>query len=483
VTAIVPRRRPPALLVAGTSSWAGKSLVATALCAAFRQRGLAVVPFKAQNMSNNARVADGGEIGAAQYFQALAAGVTPSVVHNPVLLKPESGIRSQVVVHGRVDRPLTDMPWRERSPRLWDVVRSAYDDVSRNADVVVIEGAGSPAEVNLADVDLANLRIGRHADARMLVVADVERGGAFAHCYGTWALLSPPDRERVTGFVLNRFRGDPGLLDPGPAILRELTGVATVGVVPMVDHGLPDEDGADASPGSGSGRRVRIVRGPAASNLDEWWALREASDCRWAQRAGDLGDAELVVLPGSKLVAHDLAWLRRVGLDRALLAALKRGVPVLAVCGGLQMLGDLIDDPHGMESAKRIAGLGVVSAHTTLGAKKQVRRARHRFRLDLPPPWSVLAGLEVEGYEVHYGSTAPDAPFAPAFIDGSGIVAGPVLGLYLHGLCDDPAVLEALTGNRPRRSLDEVLAGLGGLAERHLDMEAVLAMLARPATH
>jgi adenosylcobyric acid synthase len=443
---------------------------------------MTVVPFKAQNMSNNARVAEGGEMGAAQYFQALAAGVPPSVAHNPVLLKPEAETRSQVVVRGRVDRALTEMPWRERSAHLWEIVRGAYDEVAREAEVVVIEGAGSPAEVNLTDVDLANLRIGRLADARTVIVTDVDRGGAFAHCYGTWALLPPQDRDRVKGFVLNRFRGDPSLLDPGPAILRDLTGVPTVGIVPMVDHGLPDEDGADPAPGSGSGRRVRIVRGPAASNLDEWWALREASDCRWAQRPGDLDDAELVVLPGSKLVAHDLAWLRRVGLDRALLAALKRGVPVLAVCGGLQMLGDLVDDPHGLESGGRVLGLGVLPAKTALGHEKQVRRVRRRFRPDLPPPWRGLAGIEVEGYEVHYGTTESDAPLEPAFVDGSGIVAGTVLGVYLHGLCEDPAVLEALAGVPPRRSLDDVMGGLAELADRHLDMEAVLAMLARPGT-
>lgn len=470
---------PPALLVAGTSSWAGKSLLATALCASLRRRGYRVVPFKAQNMSNNARVAQGGEMGAAQYFQALAAGVEPSVLHNPVLLKPEAENRSQVVVRGRVDRDLTEMPWRDRSPYLWESVRSAYDEAVQKADVAVIEGAGSPAEVNLADVDLANLRIARHADARMLIVADIDRGGAFAHLYGTWALLSPEDRRRVRGFVLNRFRGDRALLEPGPAILRELTGVATVGVVPMVDHGLPDEDGADPSPGSGSGFRVRIVRGPAASNLDEWWVLREASDCRWACRAGDLDDAELIVLPGSKLVAADLAWMRRVGIDRALVAAVRRGVPVAAVCGGLQMLGGVVDDPSGVESNERSVGLGLVATRTVLDAVKQVRRTRQRFRSDLPSPWRALAGLEIEGYEVHYGVTNALAPLEPAFVDGSGIVAGPILGVYVHGLCEDPAVVEALVGAPPRRSLDEVLDGLARLVECHLDMEAVVAMLER----
>lgn len=470
--------RPPALLVAGTSSWAGKSVLATALCASLRRRGLRVVPFKAQNMSNNARVADGGEMGAAQYFQALAAGVTPSVLHNPVLLKPEADTRSQVVVRGRVDRALTELPWRERSPQLWTAVRDAYDEVSRQADVMVIEGAGSPAEVNLADVDLANLRIARHAEARTLLVCDIDRGGAFAHLYGTWALLAPEDRARVAGFVLNRFRGDPALLEPGPELLEARTGVPTLGVVPMVDHGLPDEDGADPAPGTGTGRRVRIVRGPAASNLDEWWALREVSDCRWATAPGDLADAELVVLPGSKLVSADLAWMRANGLDRAVAGALSRGVPMLAVCGGAQLLGRSVVDQHGVEHGNELTGLGVLPARTTLGHHKEVRRVTRRLRPDLPAPWKGLSGLAVDGYEVHYGTTVGEpGPLAPAFDDGSGIVHGPVLAVYVHGLCEQADVLDALVGARPRRAVADVLEGLADLADRSLDMETVLGLL------
>ncbi len=463
-----------ALMVAGTSSWAGKSVLATALCASLRRRGLRVAPFKAQNMSNNARVADGGEIGAAQYYQALAAGVVPSVDHNPVLVKPEADTRSQVIVLGQVDVELTNTPWPDRAPRLWDVVRDAYDRVAADADVVVVEGAGSPAEINLAEIDLANRRIGAHAAARTLVVCDIDRGGAFAHLFGTWSLLSEADRRRVIGFVLNRFRGDPSLLTPGAETLERLTGVPTLGIVPMVDHGLPDEDGAADGPVTGSGRRVRVVRGPGASNLDEWWPLREASDFGWATSPAQLSDAELIVIPGSKVVAADLAWMRATGMNRALTDAHRRGTPILAVCGGSQMVGDGIDDPDGRERTGRFRGLGLVPGATRFGAAKRVRRTAHEFRPDLPLPWAGLSGLRVDGYEIHFGETAWRPPYQPAFTDGTGFVDHSILAVYLHGLCEQPDVLEALAGRPPRRDLTTIVDGLADVADEHLDMTALL---------
>jgi adenosylcobyric acid synthase len=452
-----------ALMVAGTSSWAGKSVMATALCASLRRRGVRVAPFKAQNMSNNARVVSGGEIGAAQYFQALAAGVEPSTDHNPVLLKPESDTSSQVVVNGRVDWELTRMPWRERAPRLWGTMTDAFDRVASTADVVILEGAGSPAEINLADVDLVNLRIARYAEAEMVVVCDIDRGGAFAHLYGTWALLPAEDRRHVRGFILNKFRGDAALLEPGPAQLEALTGVPTLGVVPMVDHGLPDEDGADPLLRSAGGKRIRVVRGPAASNLDEWWPLLQTSDFRWATGPNDLGDAELIVLPGSKEVATDLDWLRRSGIDEALEAAYKRSTPILAVCGGVQMLGGRVADPHGVEAAA--TGLGLIAATTSFGPVKQVRRRVATFADSVAEPWSDLAGRTIEGYEIRYGSTSVVAPAVPVLPDGLGFTCGSVLALYLHGLAEIPAITTVLTGREPTRSLGDVFEGLADLVD------------------
>lgn len=469
--------RVASLLVAGTSSWAGKSVLATALCASLRRRGVRVAPFKAVNMANNARVVEGGEIGAAQYFQALAAGVTPAVVHNPILVKPETGSRSQVVRLGRVDRELSAMAWRSRAERMWPIVRDAFDRVAEATDVVVIEGAGSPAEINLSDIDLANLRIGRHAQAPMLLVCDIDRGGAFAHLYGTWALLDPDDRDRVRGFVLNRFRGDASLLSPAPAELERRTRVPTLGVVPMIDHGLPDEDGAEPAPSGGPGRRVRVVRAPGASNLDEWWPLRETSEFRWATRAADLADAELIVLPGSKTVADDLTWMRAQGLDRAIRAAHHRHVPILAVCGGAQILGETIDDPHALEGGADVRGIGLLPIATVLRPVKTVRRIRQQFRSDLPTPWNGLSRLAVDGYEIHFGDTRPTRPMKPAFTDGSGFIHGCVMAVYTHGLAEDPEVVRAISGQRPQRPLSAVLAGLADLADNHLDMERILALL------
>ncbi len=425
-------------------------------------------------MSNNARVVAGGEIGAAQYFQALAAGVEPSTDHNPVLLKPESDVSSQVVVNGKVDRELSLMPWRQRAPRLWGSMTDAFDRVAAAADVVILEGAGSPAEINLADVDLVNLRMARYAQAEMVLVCDIDRGGAFAHLYGTWALIPAEDRHHIRGFILNKFRGDAALLEPGPSQLEALTGVPTLGVVPMVDHGLPDEDGADPRPRSVGGRRVRVIRGPAASNLDEWWPLLQVSDFAWATGPNDLDDADLIVVPGSKLVATDLAWIRATGLDAALAGAYHQNVPILAVCGGVQVLGGDVLDPHGVEMGA--TGLGLVPATTSLARVKEVRRRTATFAEVLGGHWRGLAGQTVDGYEIHHGRTEIVPPAIAVLPDGLGFTCGSILAVYLHGMAEDPAIAEALTGARPVRTLDHVFDGLADLIDDAIDVELLLGL-------
>src|SRR5712691_7485103 len=379
-----------ALRVQGTSSSAGKSLITTALARAFHRRGIDVVPFKAQNMSNNARVVDGGEIGTAQYLQALAAGIEPDVRMNPVLVKPEGDNRSQVVILGRPDLELSRLPWRERRHAIWPVIADALASLQREHEFVLLEGAGSPAEINLRDTDLANMRTAKAAGAGVLLVADIDRGGAFAHLYGTWTLLPEDERTLLVGFVLNKFRGDASLLAPAPAQLEELTGVPTIGVLPWLRHGLPDEDGAFVTHANGAGPTVAVVRYPTASNLDELKPLEQVADVRWATSPRDLDGAALVVLPGSKHVVGDLRWLRQTGLADAVA---RSAAPVLGICGGLQMLGERLEDLAGVDGSAD--GLGLLPVRTRFHAEKTTRATRARFA-QLDGPWRGLSGLELQ---------------------------------------------------------------------------------------
>jgi adenosylcobyric acid synthase len=455
-----------ALMVQGATSSAGKSLLVTALARVLRRRGIDVVPFKAQNMSNNARVVAGGEIGTAQYLQALAAGVEPDVRMNPILVKPEGDTRSQVVVLGKPDLELSRLAWRERRTALWPVIAQSLASLQTEHELVLIEGAGSPAEINLRDTDLANMRTAKAASARVLLVADIDRGGAFAHLYGTWALLPEDERALLAGFVLNKFRGDPALLPPAPAQLEELTGVPTVGVVPWLRHGLPDEDGAFVTHANGAGRVVAVVRYPTASNLDELKPLEQVARVRWATAPVDLHDAALVVLPGSKHVAADLAWLRETGLADAVSGT---DAPVLGICGGLQMLGRTLVDEAGVDGSAD--GLGLLPVETRFHAEKTARRVATRFG-ELAPPWDGLSGATLTGYEIRHGETTGDGA-----VDDGGLAyaQGRVLGVSVHGLFEQPHLVHALLGAAPAASLDSVFDALADSVEAHLDLDGVLA--------
>jgi len=465
------------IMVQGVSSDAGKSLIATALCRWLRRRGALVAPFKAQNMSNNARVVDGGEIGTAQWLQALAAGVAADVRMNPVLLKPEADTRSQVVVNGVVSRELTESPWRGRSPRLWPHVQAAYRSLAADYDVVVIEGAGSPAETNLWADDIVNMRVAELADASVLLVADIDRGGAFAHLYGTWALLPPPWRSHIRGFLLNKFRGDVGLLAPAPAELEQVTGVPTVGVVPWIEHALPDEEGPTLGAPSGHSRRVCIVGGPYASNLDEFVRLQQVADVCWGRTPAALAGADLVVLPGSKHVPNDLAWARSCGMADAVISAAASGVPVLGICGGLQMLGGAIEDPAGVEGSAE--GLGLLPVATSYLPGKTTQRTVVRFGR-LPPAWSWLAGLWFDGYEIHHGRTTVAGSVEAIVGDGRGYADGNLLGLYAHGLFESDEVLDAYTAMVPP-PLDATFEQLADLIDAYLDIAWLARCLDLPA--
>ena len=465
------------IMVQGVSSDAGKSLIATALCRWLRRRGALVAPFKAQNMSNNARVVDGGEIGTAQWLQALAAGVAADVRMNPVLLKPEADTRSQVVINGVVSRGLTESPWRGRSPRLWPHVEAAYRSLVAEYDVVVVEGAGSPAELNLWADDIVNMRVAELAGAPVLLVADIDRGGAFAHLYGTWALLPPPWRSHIRGFLLNKFRGDAGLLAPAPAELERATGVPTVGLVPWIEHALPDEEGPTLGAPSGRSRRVCIVGGPYASNLDEFVRLQQVADVRWARTPAALTGADLVVLPGSKHVPNDLAWMRSTGMADAVISAAASGVPVLGICGGLQMLGGAIEDPAGVEGSAE--GLGLLPVASSYLTGKTTQRTAVRFGR-LPPAWSRLAGLWFDGYEIHHGETTVSGSVETIAGDGLGYADGNLLGIYAHGLFESDEVLDAYTAIVPA-PLNDTFEQLADLIEAHLDIAWLARCLDLPA--
>lgn len=468
------QRQALCVMVLGTSSNAGKSWVSTALCAWYRAQGYKVAPFKAQNMSNNARVVatpDGqwGEIGTAQYLQALACGVEPDVRMNPLLLKPEADTRSQVVLMGQVNAQLSALPWRARSAQVWPHITAALDSLRAEYEVVVIEGAGSPAEINLHDSDIVNMRVARHCDAHCLLVADIDRGGAFAHLYGTWALLPPQEQALIRGFVLNKFRGDPGLLAPAPQMLQERTGVPTVATIPMqCGHGLPEEDGVFDARSTGQGvihTTVAIVAYPRMSNHDEFQPLRSVPGVRvvWARSPADLAGADWVILPGSKATAADLAWMRHQGLDAAVVAHAHAGRRVLGICGGLQMLGEALIDLHGVDG--NAAGLGLLPLVTLFAPEKTVRRVK----VQLPPlrgVWSALNGLQLQVYEIHHGQTqlradmeAGQAQRADEPVPGMvwQSAQGNVWGTYWHGMLENAAMLQALWGAQAP-SLDQVFA-------------------------
>jgi adenosylcobyric acid synthase len=480
------------IMVLGTTSGAGKSWLATALCRHYARQGLKVAPFKAQNMSNNARVvasANGqGEIGSAQYFQALAAKTVPDVRMNPLLLKPEADTHSQVVLLGQVNAELTAMPWRARSKHVWPQIAAALDALRAENDLVVIEGAGSPAEINLHDSDIVNMRVALHCNAACLLVTDIDRGGAFAHLYGTWALLPQHERSLIKGFVLNKFRGDAALLAPAPHMLQDLTGIATVATLPMWwRHGLPEEDGVfdDRSISAGAVKlTVAVIAYPRISNLDEFQPLKNVPGVRliWvrspSQMAG-LQPDDWMVLPGSKSTIADLRWLRQQGLDVAVVAHAARGGAVLGICGGLQMLGETLDDAVGVDGAA--PGLGLLPLRTEFALAKSVRHTRSVFSDGMAGasarPWSSLAGVSVSGYEIHHGQTfAISGTPANACLEvlpgglGWQNAAGNVLGLYLHGMLEDSAVLQALFARESSVSvptLDSVFDGLADFVQQH----------------
>ena len=480
-----------ALMIQGTGSNVGKSLLVAGLCRAARRRGIGVLPFKPQNMSNNAAVtADGGEIGRAQALQALACGVDAVVDMNPVLLKPETDTGAQVIVQGRHLTTTRARDYAALKPRLTDAVHDSFQRLKSRTDLVIVEGAGSPAEINLRAGDIANMGFARRADVPVVLAGDIDRGGVIAQIVGTQAVLDPADNAMIAGFVINRFRGDPSLFDDGYAEIARRTGWRGFGVVPWFGdaHLLPAEDALEISSSGTGPLRICCLALSRIANFDDLDPLKLESGVTVDMVLPGHpipGDTALVILPGTKSTRGDLAFLRAQGWDIDLLAHRRRGGRILGLCGGYQMLGRSIADPGGIEGPPgEIEGLGLLDIATVMQGDKRLARVAARH---------VATGRQVTGYEIHIGrSDGPDR--ARPFVriggqfggqpEGAVSADGRVEGTYLHGLfASDPfraawlAKLGAGGGGvayGPR--IEKVLDDLAGHLETHLDMDALLAI-------
>ncbi len=439
------------IMIQGTMSNAGKSLLCAGLCRIFRQDGYRVAPFKSQNMALNSFItADGGEMGRAQVVQAEAAGIPPDVRMNPILLKPTTDVGSQVIVHGKVLGNIKAKDYYKRKREFIPAVMEAYRSLEEEFDVIVLEGAGSPAEINLKQDDIVNMGMAKMADAPVLLVGDIDRGGVFAQLYGTVALLEPDERARIKGTVVNKFRGDVSILEPGIKQLEELCGVPVAGVVPYLHVDIDDEDSLTERFNSSGLRKlidVAVIRLPRISNFTDFSPFEryENVSLRYVGKPEDLKDPDLIILPGTKSTIADLLWLRQSGLEASVLKAASNGVPVFGVCGGFQMLGKSISDPQGVEAAgvTEVAGMGLLDTETVFYGEKVQTQTRGVLS-GVEGLFRGLNGLEYEGYEIHMGRGGEKG--APV------VGKGCVYGSYVHGIfdkggiCDE--VLKALCERR-----------------------------------
>jgi adenosylcobyric acid synthase len=476
-----------ALMIQGTGSNVGKSLLVAGLCRAARRRGLSVAPFKPQNMSNNAAVtADGGEIGRAQALQALAAGVRPHTDMNPVLLKPETDVGAQVIVQGRRLTTATARDYQRLKPQLLARVLESFERLKSAHDLVLVEGAGSLAEVNLRAGDIANMGFARAADVPVILTGDIDRGGVIAQIVGTQAVLDPQDAAMIAGFLVNRFRGDPSLFDDGYRLIAQRTGWRGYGVCPWFPDAwkLPAEDALDlAAPRRDAGLHIVCLAFNRIANFDDLDPLAQEPGVRLTMLGPGRaipGDADLVILPGTKSTRGDLSFLRAQGWDVDIAAHVRRGGRVLGICGGYQMLGRMVADPEGIEGpAGADPGLGLLDVSTVMTPKK---------RLTEVAAIHAATGAAFRGYEIHMGETDGPGRARPfAFVDGApeGAVSadGCIVGSYLHGMFRDDgfrAAFLATLGAAPSATaydagVEATLDALAAHLEAHLDVEGLLA--------
>ena len=442
------------IMVQGTMSGAGKSLLVTALCRIFAQDGYRVAPFKSQNMALNSFITkDGGEMGRAQVVQAYASGKEPDVRMNPILLKPSSDVGSQVIVHGHVRGDYRAADYFKMKRTLIPDILAAYRSLESENDIIVIEGAGSPAEINLKQDDIVNMGLAELVDAPVLLVGDIDPGGVFAQLCGTVMLLEERERRRIVGTIINKFRGDVSLLEPGLRMLEDLTHVPVLGVVPYTKVDLDDED--SVSPRlerrtSEGAVDIAVIRLPHISNFTDFIPLERhpALGVRYVDRAKDLGAPSMVILPGSKNTMDDLQWLRETVLAEGIVSLCGQGTPVLGICGGYQMLGAHLADPDHVEHGGEMDGLGLLPCRTVFQPEKIQTQVSAVVKA------APFAGAELEGYQIHMGQTTTEAEAFSVLSDGTedGAVQGNVFGTYLHGLFDSGSLTTALADWLLRRN-------------------------------
>ncbi len=420
------------IMIQGTCSNAGKSLIAAGLCRIFRQDGYRVAPFKAQNMALNSYItADGLEMGRAQVVQAEAAGIAPDVRMNPILLKPTSDEGSQVIINGEVEGNYTAKDFYREKPAFRAKVREAFESLASEYDIIVIEGAGSPAEINLKDDDLVNMGMAEMADAPVLLTGDIDRGGVFASLAGTMLLFTEEERARVKGVIINKFRGDLDILKPGLDMLEDIIHVPVAGVVPYMNVDIDDEDSLTerfAKKNSSGLVDIAVIRVPKISNFTDFNALEcmDGVNVRYVDGPGQLGDPDMVILPGTKSTMADLKWMRESGLESAVIKFASRGKPVFGICGGYQMLGRHLSDPEGVEGGGDMRGMGLLP-HSTVFAGEKTRTAEEGALSDVTGMFSGLSGARYKGYEIHMGLSEAE---------GNIINERNVYGTYIHGIFD-----------------------------------------------
>lgn len=435
-----------AIMIQGTMSGVGKSLLTAALCRIFRQDGCRVVPFKSQNMALNSYITpDGLEIGRAQALQAEAAGIEPSALMNPILLKPTTDVGSQVIVNGKARGNMRAAEYFRRKTELLPDIRRAYDQLSAQYDVIVVEGAGSPVELNLKRDDIVNMGLASLLRIPVLLVGDIDCGGVFAQILGTYSLLEAHEQALVKGVIVNRFRGDRRLFEDGVSILEQRSGKPVLGVVPFMQHDLEDEDSLSQRLSKTQNTGVidiAVIRFPKISNFSDFDVFAQFSgvSVRYVTTPEQLGNPDLLILPGTKSTIADMHWMRESGMEQAVLSLAARGFPILGICGGFQMLGAEIADPDGTECGGTVAGLGLLPCRTVFHSEKTQTRTEGKFRV-LSGFFSCLSHAEFYGYEVHMGATECDG--AP-LTDRGGSCRGNIAGCYVHGIFDSAAVSGAL---------------------------------------